>query len=95
MPAQCMHAVDVRFTATPNWRERHARNGQNLTKSKKCTSDKKSHTGTLSCLPTVHNHKEQHLLCGLLENHSQTDRGLLLVIVCTHDCTTAMHGGCN
>ena len=45
MPAQCMHAVDVRFTATPNWRERRARNGQNLTKSKKCTSDKKSHTG--------------------------------------------------
>ena len=42
MPAQCMHAVDVRFTATPNWRERRARNGQNLTKSKKCTSDKKS-----------------------------------------------------
>ena len=45
MPAQCMHAVDVRFTATPNWRERRARNGQNLTKSKKCTSDKKSPPG--------------------------------------------------
>ena len=51
MPAQCMQCsasivdVDVRFTATPNWRERRARNGQNLTKSKKCTSDKKIASG--------------------------------------------------
>ena len=56
MTAQLSAIRDVRFTATPNWRERRARNGQNLTKSKKCTSDKKSlpvEPGFLFCVTTM------------------------------------------